>query len=59
MSIMSWNYRDLGNLRAVLVLKDPIRTHKSIDIFLFETLVNISNIEEIRVKIGYDFFVLR
>lgn len=55
MIILSWNCRGLGNLRAVPTIKDLIRTNRPDIIFLFETLVQASKIEEIRVKIGFDF----
>lgn len=55
MVVLSWNYRGLGNLRAVLTLKDPIRNNKPDVVFFIETLVHSNKIEELRVKLGFDF----
>lgn len=54
MTILSWNCRGLGNPRAVLVLRELIRTHTPDIIFLFETLVHAQKLEDIRIKIGYE-----
>lgn len=55
MSIFTGNCRGLGNLRAVLVLKNLIRDYKSDAIFIFcETLVNANKIEEIRLNLGFE-----
>ncbi|XP_073066021.1 uncharacterized protein [Primulina eburnea] len=53
MIIISWNCRGLGQPRAVPVLCELIRTHKADVVFLSETLVYSSRIEEIRVKLGF------
>ncbi|XP_027192706.1 uncharacterized protein [Cicer arietinum] len=55
MSIISWNYRGLGNLRTVPNLKFLVRNYNSDIIFLYKTLVNLNKIEELRVFLGYDF----
>lgn len=55
MSIISWNCRDLSNLRVVHILKDLIRTHKVDVVFLYETLVHANKIEEVRRRIGFDY----
>lgn len=51
---VSWNCRGLGNPRAVLVLKDLVRSRRPDFIFLIETLVHSNKMEEIKIAIGYD-----
>ena len=50
MKFISWNCRGLGNPRAVRELGELIRTSHPDFVFLVETLVNSSKIEELRVK---------
>lgn len=40
MSCFSWNCRGLGNPRAVLTLRELVKTHKVDFVFLFETLAH-------------------
>lgn len=54
MRIMSWNYSGLGNAKAVSILCELIRAHKPDVIFMFETLVSFSRIEEYRARLGFD-----
>lgn len=54
MIILSWNCRGLGNLRAIQAIKNLIWVHQPDVILLFETLVQGSKIEEIRINIGFD-----
>lgn len=51
----SKNCRGLGNLRTSPILKSLIRSSKPNVIILFETLVLARRVEEVRVKVGFDF----
>lgn len=53
MIILSWNCRGLGNLRAVPSFRDLVRTNKLDVLFLSETLVGLSRIEELRIHLGF------
>lgn len=53
MIILSWNYRGLGNLQAVPSLCDLIRSNKPDVLFLCETIVSSSCIEELCVRLGF------
>nr|DAD30368.1 TPA_asm: hypothetical protein HUJ06_009219 [Nelumbo nucifera] len=53
MICLNWNYRGLGNPRAVRTLRELIRSRKPDAIFLIETLVHVNKIEEIRIQIGF------
>lgn len=53
MNAISWNYRGLGNPRVVLALKELIYFEKSNLVFLMETLITSTHIEEIPVALGY------
>lgn len=55
MNILSWNCQGLGNLHAISILKDLIWNYRPNVILLFETLYHVNKIQEIRVKLGYDF----
>lgn len=44
----------MDNPRAVLTLRDLLRTYQPDVIFLCETLVHANKIEEIRVRLGFD-----
>lgn len=54
MIVLSWNCRGLGNLRAVPSLRDLVRANKRDVLFLSETLVQATKIEELRVRLGFD-----
>ena len=54
MTIESWNYRGLGNILAVQVLRELVRTHIVDFIFLFETLCHSNRAEEVRHELGFD-----
>ena len=53
MSCLSWNYRGLGNSRAVCSLCDLVKSHRPRILFLMETLVHEMKIEELRIKLGF------
>ena len=53
MICLSWNFRGLGQARAVHALSELVKTHKPTVIFLFETLVHSNKIECLRVKMGF------
>ncbi|CAN0859472.1 hypothetical protein LINGRAHAP2_LOCUS7666 [Linum grandiflorum] len=54
MIVLSWNCRGLGQSRAVQVLGELIKTHRPGVVFLLETFVNKSRMEEIRVDIIFE-----
>lgn len=54
MSCLSWNCRGLGSPRTVRVLKDLLRVHKPVFVFLMETLSFANKIEDLRVRFGFD-----
>ncbi|XVF67744.1 hypothetical protein PTKIN_Ptkin10aG0146700 [Pterospermum kingtungense] len=54
MIILSWNCRGLGQPQVVWVLSELIRVHRPDMVLLFETLVHINKLEEIRVKIQFE-----
>ncbi|XP_019194790.1 PREDICTED: uncharacterized protein LOC109188615 [Ipomoea nil] len=54
MSLISWNCRGLGNLTAIRVLADLVRTKRPSVIFLIETFVDKHRIDDIRVQLGFD-----
>ena len=51
---LSWNYRGLGNILTIHVLREFVRTHKVDFIFLFETLCHSNRVEEVRRELGFD-----
>lgn len=53
MIVLSWNFRGMGNPRAVLTLKDITQSHKPDIIFLCETLVHERKMEELKMKLGF------
>lgn len=55
MSLLSWNCWGLGNLSAILALKDLIRYYHPDIIFLCETLVLSHCTKDIRSQIGFDY----
>lgn len=58
MNFLSWNYRGLGNFRAVCVLRDLVKSRKPDFLFLFETLVNKNKISELFLSLDFiDSFV--
>lgn len=54
MSILSWNCHRLGHRRAILALKDLVRVHKLIILFLCETWYDVRKANEVCSMIGYD-----
>ncbi|XP_031092171.1 uncharacterized protein LOC115996872 [Ipomoea triloba] len=54
MSLLSWNCRGLGNPTAVRVLADLVRAKRPRVVFLMETFVDKSRMEEVKVQIGYE-----
>ncbi|CAN0825908.1 Transposon TX1 uncharacterized 149 kDa protein [Linum grandiflorum] len=59
MIIMSWNYRGMGQPRAVQALDELIRTHRPGIVILLETFANKNRMETVRseVKMGGYFAV--
>lgn len=56
MSLLSWNYRGLGNPHAVRVLRDMLKSHKPDLVFLSETLSVSNKIEELSSRFGFSNF---
>ena len=54
MSCLSWNCRGIGNQWTVQELIDMVIMEKPDVVFLMETLVEESKLEQIRVKLRYD-----
>ncbi|KAK6141980.1 hypothetical protein DH2020_020745 [Rehmannia glutinosa] len=50
---VSWNCRGLGNPRALLALKNLVKARRPHFIFLIETLVITTRINEIKSELGY------
>jgi exonuclease III len=53
MNIVSWNCRGLGNLRAVLVLHNLVKTQEPKILFLMETKLDIRMMEFVRIKLRF------
>ena len=59
MILLSWNCRGMGNLCAVRILGDLIKSHKPSLLFLSETLVTGESIAELCSKFGFsDYFAV-
>ncbi|XP_074373938.1 uncharacterized protein LOC141714312 [Apium graveolens] len=54
MSLLSWNFRGLGNPRAVQFLQEIIFQKRPKVIFLCETLSNKSKVDCVRQRLGYE-----
>lgn len=54
MIVLSWKCRGLGNLHTVSAMKDLTRTHKPDIIFLCETLVHETKVQELKMKLGFE-----
>ena len=54
MSYLRWNYCGIGNQWKVQELIDMVRMERPDVVFLMETLVEESNLEQIQVKLCYD-----
>ncbi|CAN0899574.1 hypothetical protein LINGRAHAP2_LOCUS20353 [Linum grandiflorum] len=52
MIALAWNCRGLGNPRAVHVLDELVKAYRPDIVFLLETLVGSTKMEEIRVKLN-------
>lgn len=62
MSILCWNYRELGNVRIIHFLKNLLRVNNNPHIlFISETICNKYSMEAIRISLGFSpcFFVER
>lgn len=59
MNVISWNWRDLGNVKAVPSLKDLVRVYKADIVILIETSVHGDKIDDLCYNMGFDnhFFV--
>ncbi|CAN0839535.1 hypothetical protein LINGRAHAP2_LOCUS2597 [Linum grandiflorum] len=53
MIILAWNYRGLGNRRAVQTLGELVKVYQPDVVFLSETLVSSQKMEEIRVSLKF------
>lgn len=53
MILLSWNCRGLDNSATILALCELVKARRSDVVFLYETLVAASGIEEIRVKLKF------
>ena len=53
MSLLSWNYRGLGNPQTVNALKKVIRIEDSIIVFLMETKSNEDQMKMVRDQCGF------
>ncbi|XP_019150943.1 PREDICTED: uncharacterized protein LOC109147742 [Ipomoea nil] len=53
MSILSWNCRGLGNLTAIRVLADLVRSKRPQVVFLIETFADSVRMETVRVQLGF------
>jgi exonuclease III len=53
MKIMSWNCRGLGNLRTVRELSRLTKQKKPAMVFLMETKLHKTKMENVRCKVGY------
>lgn len=56
MKLLSWNYRGLGNARAVRILGDLVKSHNPSLLFLSETLVMSNVIADLCKKLGFCHF---
>jgi exonuclease III len=54
MSILSWNYRGLGNPRAVRDLRQLVREKKPKMVFIMETKMHHHRLEFLKFKLGMD-----
>ena len=53
MNIISWNCRGLGNLQAVLVLHNLVKTQEPKILFLMETKLDVRRMEFVRIKLRF------
>ena len=53
MNFISWNCQGLGNLRAVLVLHNLVKTHGPKILFLMETKLDVLRMEFVRIKLRF------
>ena len=54
MSIIVWNYRELGNLQTVTELEVVIRANDPSVLFIAKTWVDEAKLKEIKQKIEFD-----
>lgn len=54
MSVLSWNFRGLGNPRVVQFLQEIIFQKKSSIVFLCETLCKREKVEQVKSRMGYE-----
>lgn len=54
MSTISWNCRGLGSSRTVQELLDLVSSKKPCFVFLMEVKVGRSQVEKIRVRMGFE-----
>jgi hypothetical protein len=55
MNILSWNCRGLGNLEAVLVLHNLVKSQRPTVLFLMETKLDVRRMELLRVKLRFKY----
>lgn len=53
MICISWNCRELGNLRTVCALNDLVRDRKPDVLFIMKTISTTTKIEKLRVNLGF------
>lgn len=54
MKCLGWNCLGLGNPQTVRNLRDLLKDHSPHFVFLIETILYASRIENLRVRFGYD-----
>lgn len=53
MTILSWNCRGLGNPQTVRVLLDLVQSNKPMIIFLMETMIKFTKLDQVRRRLGF------
>ncbi|CAN0826964.1 hypothetical protein LINGRAHAP2_LOCUS851 [Linum grandiflorum] len=54
MIVLSWNYREMGQSRAVQVLCELVSTHRPGVVILLETFANKRRLEEVKVALKFE-----
>lgn len=58
MSTLNWNFRGLGNPRAVRMLANLIHLKVPQIVFLIETKLTTSEMDKLRSKLGYHISIV-